>query len=346
VTVRIAAIAHAVPGRETTNAEVVALVREQSRPRIGSERANSVGDLVARFLDAAGTDIRYRLADDEKAIDVVLRASRDALAEAGVAPGDVDLVLYTGVARGWMEPATATVIQAELGLERATSFDVLDACAGWLRALHVAQSHLRSGDYRVVLVVNCECGLYRDYVDFAFDDVGAVDHRLASFTVGEAATATVLTADAADDALFLFRTFPQHYRLCMLPLPAQPHFESAPPDARYVPGRLFSLSRPLLAAGTRRLVELWEEASQLRARPHDIVFGHNPSEPACALVARRLGVEDRYFATHRAYGNTVSAALPLGMSVARSAGRLRRGDRVLLAVGSAGITVGFASLTF
>jgi 3-oxoacyl-[acyl-carrier-protein] synthase III len=344
---RIAAIAHAVPRRRTTNDEVVTLVREHSTPRLGGERADAIGDQVARFLETAGTDVRYRLADDEKAIDVVLLAARDALTEAGVAPGDVDLVLYTGVARGWVEPATATAIQAELGLERATCFDVLDACAGWLRALHVAHSHLRGGDYRVALVVNCECSLYRSYVDFAFDDVAAVEHRLASFTLGEAATATVVTADPPDDdALFVFRTFPQHYRLCMLPLRSQPDFEVAAPDERYVPERLFSLSRPLLAAGTRRLVELWEDASQMRERPHDIVFGHNPSEPACTLVARRLGVEDRYFPTHRAYGNTVSAALPLGMSVARAAGRLRRGDRVLLAVGSAGITVGFASLTF
>jgi 3-oxoacyl-[acyl-carrier-protein] synthase III len=345
--VRIAGITHAVPGRRTTNAEVVALVREHSRPHLGSEQADDVGEQVARFLDAAGTDVRYRLADDEKAIEIVLRAAREALAQADVDPADVGLVLYTGVARGWMEPAMAPAIQAELGLERATGFDVLDACAGWLRALYVTHGLLRAGDHRVALIVNCECGLYRSYVDFAFDDVAAVGHRLASFTIGEAATATVVTADAPDDdALFVFRTFPQHYRLCMLPLRAQADFEAADPDARYAPERLFSLSRPLLAAGTRHLVELWEEASQLRARRHDVVFGHNPSEPACALVARRLGVQDRYFPTHRAYGNTVSAALPLGMSVAQEAGRLRRGDRVLLAVGSAGITVGLASLTF
>src|SRR5262249_10370309 len=94
---RVAAVAHAVPSRRMTNAEVVALVREQSRPRIGSAEAERVCDLVASFLEGAGTDVRYRLADDEKAIDVVLRASRGALAEAGVAPDDVDLVLYTGV---------------------------------------------------------------------------------------------------------------------------------------------------------------------------------------------------------------------------------------------------------
>ena len=335
------------PSRRTTNADIVALVREHSRPRLGADVADGVGDVVARFLEAAGTDVRYRLADDEKAVDVVLRAGRQALAEAGVAPRDVDLVVYTGVARGWIEPAMATVIQAELGLERATSFDVLDACAGWLRALHVTHNHLRAGDHRVALLVNCECGLYRAYADFAFDDPRDVEHRLASFTIGEAATATVVTADTpGDDAVFVFRTFPEHYRLCMLPLSALADFEPALPDARYVPDRLFSLSRPLLAAGIRRLIEVWDATPELRARSHDLGFGHNPSEPACALVARHLGFEDRYFPTHRAYGNTVSAALPLGMSVARAAGRLRRGDRVLLAVGSAGITVGFASLTF
>jgi 3-oxoacyl-[acyl-carrier-protein] synthase III len=291
--------------------------------------------------------VRYRLGDDEKAIDVMLRAGRAALADAGLAPRDVDLVIYSGVARGWIEPAMATAVQAELGLDRATGFDVLDACAGWLRSLSVARGQLHAGDQRAALLINCECGLYRSYADFTFDDPRAVDHRLAIFTIGEAATATVVTADDPDDdAMFVFRTFPQHYQLCVLPLDAQADFEAATPDPRRVPNRLFSLSRTLLTAGTRRLVEVWNEVPALRERPHDVVFGHNPSEPSCTLVARRLGVADRYFPTHREYGNTVSAALPLGMSVARDAGRLRRGQRVLLAVGSAGITVGFASFTF
>lgn len=344
---RFAAVAHAIPSLLTTNADVVALVREHSRPRLGTAGADAVAERVARFLDEAGTEVRYRLDEGEKAIDVVLRASRDALATAGLGARDVDLVIYTGVARGWLEPAMATAIQAELGLDRATSFDVLDACAGWLRALHVACSQLRAGDHGVVLIVNCECGLYRAYGDFAFDDAAAVEHRLAGYTIGEAATATVLTAETPDDdALFVFRTFPKHYRLCMLPLPALTDFAPGPPDAHCTPDRLFSLSGPLVTAGVRRLLQVWDATPALRARHHDVVVGHNPSEAACAFVARRLGVAERYVPTHRAYGNTVSAALPLGLSVARQTGRLQRGDRVLMAVGSAGITVGFASLTF
>jgi 3-oxoacyl-[acyl-carrier-protein] synthase III len=66
----------------------------------------------------------------------------------------------------------------------------------------------------------------------------------------------------------------------------------------------------------------------------------------CDLIARRIGVEDILFPTHREYGNTVSASVPLAMSLALRANRLERGHRVLIVVGSAGISVGFCSFTF
>ena len=122
-------------------------MRERSRPLLGNDRADTVGDQVERFLDGAGTDVRYRLADDEKAIDVVLRASRDALAEAGVTPGDVDLVLYTGVARGWMEPAMATVIQAVCWSPSVRMNGLRRSTAGTLLTMldRIATTALRAG---------------------------------------------------------------------------------------------------------------------------------------------------------------------------------------------------------
>ncbi len=80
---------------------------------------------------------------------------------------------------------------------------------------------------------------------------------------------------------------------------------------------------------------------------HDIGFGHNPSEPACALVARRLGMEDRFFATHRAVRqHRLGGAAPRPESSRARRDGCERGARVLLVVGSAGITVGFGSFTF
>lgn len=110
-------------------------------------------EAVRSYLKAAGTETRYQLDTGEKAIDLVLQAGREALEDAQVAPEEVDLLIYTGIGRGWIEPAMANAVQAGLHLVNATSFDILDACASWLRALHVCQQHIRSGVYRSAMIV-------------------------------------------------------------------------------------------------------------------------------------------------------------------------------------------------
>ena len=80
---------------------------------------------------------------------------------------------------------------------------------------------------------------------------------------------------------------------------------------------------------------------------YDIIFGHAASVPASRAVADRLGLDiGRHYEIFPDYGNTVSASLPLAMSLALDEGRLKRGHRVLLLVASAGITTGYATLTF
>ena len=65
------------------------------------------------------------------------------------------------------------------------------------------------------------------------------------------------------------------------------------------------------------------------------------------MIASKLGLPyERYVSTHADFGNTVSATVPLGMSVALSDGRLKRGERVLVMIGASGVTVGLASFTF
>ena len=57
---------------------------------------------------------------------------------------------------GYIEPATANVFQKILKLNKATCFDILDACASWLRAIHVAHSFIKTGMYKRVMILNCE----------------------------------------------------------------------------------------------------------------------------------------------------------------------------------------------
>lgn len=155
----IRTIQHAVPSKKVTNDDIMATFRQESAHRLDPHQMATLEKQVRETLETAGTQVRYKLNTGEKAIDFVLAAGRKAIAEAGIKPQDVDFLIYTGVGRGWLEPAMANVVQSELGMPNATCFDILDACASWLRAMQVAHSLVRNGTYKCGMIVNCESSL-------------------------------------------------------------------------------------------------------------------------------------------------------------------------------------------
>jgi 3-oxoacyl-[acyl-carrier-protein] synthase III len=302
---------------------------------------------VRAYLAAAGTTVRYCLADNEAPIDFAVRAGRSALEAAGLTPSQVDVLIYAGVARGWIEPSTASAVQAALGLPRATGFDVGDACAGWLRAMELTQALLRGNRYRCGLIVNAECGLYRNYFDAELESPINLERQLASYTLGEAATATLITNEApAGEIYFRFRGLPEHHRLCMVPLPNAADFLLATTEYPLTPYRFFAESGQLLRTATKAVIDEFKSDEHLQDQSYDIVFGHSASEKVEQIIADRLGLTSAYCSMHPLYGNTGSASIPLAMSIALDEGRLRRGHRVLAVIASAGISIGFASFTF
>ena len=167
-------------------------------------------------------------------------------------------------------------------------------------------------------------------------------------TIGEAATATIVTDERPDDDFyFTFKNFGEHFDLCMIPLNNVADFLPFPSERNLVPMKFFALSGKLIAITVDKIVQIFEADPKLRNERHVICFGHAASERAIKMIGERLGLPlDMYVQTHSRFGNTVSASVPLGISVALSGGRLRRGDKTLIIVGSAGIAVGIASFTY
>jgi 3-oxoacyl-[acyl-carrier-protein] synthase III len=345
--VRILAVEHVVPARRVTNDFVLETIRAENRGQLEPEALAALERQIEQHLESAGTQVRYIADRSEKPIDFVLEATRKALRAANVPPGEIDFLIYAGVGRGWLEPATANVIQHELKLVNATCFDLLDACASWLRALHVAHSYIRAGVYRRGLIVNCECG-FREFVDLDFTNQRDLEHRWAALTIGEAATATVVSADQPDDDFyFTFKNFGEYFNLCMIPLDNVADFLPFPDDGRYAPMKFFGLSRKLIATTIKKIVEVYEADPKLADAKYDICFGHAASQRASEAIGSRLGLPpETYFPTHPRFGNTVAASIPLGMSLALAEGRLQRGHKTLIVVGSAGVAVAMASFRF
>src|SRR6185503_7850353 len=84
----------------------------------------------------------------EKALDTILAAMEDALSRAGMAPDDIDLLIYCGVGRGFLEPANSYFFARARGMKTTNCFDVTDACMSWVRAMQIAHLLLREGAFR------------------------------------------------------------------------------------------------------------------------------------------------------------------------------------------------------
>lgn len=344
---RILSIQHALPSRRVSNDELIERALAHPDNQAPPEERAALGLALERYLDHSGAISRYHRATGERALDFGVAAGEGALASANLTKDDIDLLIYVGVARGFIEPATANVFQAALGLSRATCFDILDACASWLRAFDVARHFLRQKSCRRIMILNCEFN-FAEHVRFDFRSEEDLHFLGAGLTVGEAATATILE-DGGDDGDYYatFRTSGAHHDLCQIPLPAASQFDANGRGNGHPAVRFYAYARRLHRAAIGQLAQQYRCDARLKSFSPDIVFGHSPSVPAGQKALRLLGLETALWVDpFPHYGNTVSASVPLAMSLAAADGTLRRGMGVLLIVPSAGVTTAFCRFTY
>lgn len=344
---RFRAIEHRLPSRKVTNADVLAAVRRASAKHLSSDELATLERLLTGCFAASGTRVRYHRADGETAVDLAAGAGEKALAAAGLDPGEIDLLIYSGVGRGVVEPATAAMHQHRLGLHRASAFDVMDACASWVRALFLAHTLVESGRHRNVMILNAECAGRESY-RYELTSLDEFAHWHPTVTIGEAATATIVTAsDQPDEFEADFRTYGDRWELCFVPLENLAGYTGTPLAPGIAPLQFVSYGLRLMEFGTRKLIEHYHDSPRFAAFVPDRVFGHAASDGASRHVLDACGIDPaRYHFAHHKYGNTVSAAIPVAMSEALQSGELTKGDRVLLLMASSGVTTALVKFVF
>ena len=339
-------IRHAVPSRVLTNDEVISRVLSLVADTMPSSDSHLVKPTVVEFIERAGTSTRHLLAPGETAADVLRSAIDGALGAANVGAEDLDFIIYAGVHRGWLEPSMAAFVQREIGATAASCFDVSEACASWMRAVQIAQAFLSSKTYRTGLIVNCECAS-EHLVPTELKSLEDLRRALAVSTIGEAATATVVTSDLDSDVYVVLRSFGKHLDLCMIPFENAGSFLTSFDATKSEPNKFYSQSDKLFQVTINHLWDVYNDDLVLTGRRHDLYFPHAASAKAGFIARKRLGISAaQWRCTHAKYGNTVAASVPLGMSVAIDDGVLSRGSKLLAIVGSAGVSVGFLSFTF
>jgi 3-oxoacyl-[acyl-carrier-protein] synthase III len=344
---KITSIAYRVPSWRATNADLLTYL-DKCNPTISKGEKRLYLNIVEKLLRQTGAETRYLrdLNTNEKASDFILGAMNDALTQAELSAPDIDLLIYCGVGRGFLEPANAYFYANTAGMSRANCFDVTDACMSWIRATHVAQLMLKAGAFKRVMIINGEFHLgFHD--NWEIRDVRALEYSFPMYTIGEAATATILEA-GGQDWNFHYLSKPEFADLCTIPLPS--HASFAPPSQKVGHNgiyRFVSHGKELFQAGTNSLGELIRNTIQDVER-NIWYFPHAPSKKIYEEDMPKYGIPAKkvYLRVYPQFGNLVSASIPVGLCLAQAEGVLKSGDPIALVPVSAGLVASVVELTF
>lgn len=290
------------------------------------------------------TGIRERriAADDQATSDLALAAASAALADAGMDAAELDLVLVATATPDMFFPATACLVQHRLGAVNAAAFDLSAACSGFIYGAHTADSFIRTGTYKNVLLVGAE----------TMSRVTDWNDRTTCVLFGDGAGAVVMKAaegdpQSGDAGVIVSRIFS----------------DGAAWDYICVPGGGSRIppSEGLLASGDQFLKMRGNETFKVAVRnmeraarevldeaglkPDDLalVVPHQANIRILNAVGERLGLsENQLMQNLEVYGNTSAASVPLALDEAVKAGRVASGDLVLLLAFGSGLTWGSA----
>jgi 3-oxoacyl-[acyl-carrier-protein] synthase-3 len=267
-------------------------------------------------------------------------AAKVALADAKLAPTDLDAILIATVTPDYRLPATATIVQTKLGAGKAAVMDLVAACAGFIYGLSIARAFVVSGMYRHVLVVGVEY----------LTSITNYEDRNTCVLFGDGAGAVVVSLGGERDKdrgiLSTFLSGDGQYKdLLHIPLggavhPLTPETVHSPGRYIYMDGReIFKLAvREMADAAERVMAEAGVTADQI-----DMVIPHQANLRIIDALAKRLRVDAaRVYVNIERYGNTSSASVPIALDEARRAGIVREGSTVLSVAFGGGLTWGAA----
>jgi len=314
---RIAGTGSALPERIVTNAALVA--------ELAARGIESSDDWI---VTRTGIRQRHLAEAGVGTTDLAERAARAALADAGADAASVDLVIVATSTPDQVFPSTACGVQARLGAAGAAAFDLQAACSGFVYALSLADALIRTGAHRRALVIGAE--VYSRVLDW--------NDRGTCVLFGDGAGAVVLEA-AATPGILACRLHADGARGDILSIAGAIDQGSAigDPFLRMDGKAVFKLAVDVLDSSAREVLAL----AGMDSGQVDWLIPHQANVRILAATAKRLELDPaRVVVTVDRHGNTSAASVPLALDAARSDGRVRRGQVLLLQGVGGGFTWG------
>jgi 3-oxoacyl-[acyl-carrier-protein] synthase-3 len=284
----------------------------------------------AWIMQRTGIRQRHVASQDEPTSRLGLLAAEAALADAGIAAPELDLVIVATSTPDFTFPSVATQIQASLGMTNGAAFDVQAVCSGFVFALATADKFLASGSHRRALVIGAETfSRILDWTDrrtcvLFGDGAGAVVLEAQPGT-GTAHDRGVLTSQLRSDGRHRDKLY-----------------VDGGPSTTQTTGHLRMAGREVFRHAVGMVTDVVSQAFEATgtcAGDLDWFVPHQANRRIIDASAEKLGIApSKVVVTIDLHGNTSAASIPLALAVARNDGRIKRGDLVMIEAMGGGFT--------
>ncbi|MBI5279385.1 MAG: ketoacyl-ACP synthase III [Burkholderiales bacterium] len=314
---RIAGTGSYLPPRRVTNADLAAELAAR-----GLETSDQW------IVERTGIRARHFAAPDVTSSDLAVHACRQAMESAGVGPADIDLIIMATSTPDMVFPSAACILQNKLGIAGCPAFDLQAVCSGFVYALTVADSMIRSGVATRALVVGAE--VFSRILDF--------NDRTTCVLFGDGAGAVVLEASDQPGILATdLHADGKHVGILCVPGTVSGGQVLGDPFLKMDGQAVFKLAVGVLEDAARATLA---KAGRTDA-DIDWLIPHQANIRIMQGTAKKLKMPlDKLVVTVDEHGNTSAASIPLALDVAVRSGRIRRGDTLMLEGVGGGFTWG------
>lgn len=264
-----------------------------------------------------GIERRY-ISLDENTSDLAVEASKKALNQAGLSAEDIDLIILATVTPDNFTPSTACIVQDKLGAKNAWAFDINAACTGFIYALKLGRSLIRSGEAKNALIIGAE----------TLSKALNWEDRGSCVLFGDGAGATVLTSTEEDCGIKCVNVKSDGSKgdsLVIQGLPLNSPFK----DGREVSENYINMNgREIFKFATKvmeeSIVEILEKEN-IKIEDIDAIIPHQANLRIIDYVVKRLGIPREKFITNlQNYGNTSGASIPIALCESINEGNLKK----------------------
>jgi len=292
------------------------------------------------IVERTGIMERRYVTEEDKNYTMAAKASRIALERAGISPQEIDLIVYATLSPDYQFPGSGVLLQKALGCRTIGAIDIRAQCSGFVYSLSVADQFIRTGMYKHILVVGSEIHSY----GLDYSDAG----RHIAVIFGDGAGAAVLSATDEPNKGILSTHLHSEGEFAEKLALLSPSFSCKPPritDEMQAPGGSFYPvmdGQLVFKNASMRFPEVIQEAlqaNQLTPADIDLLIPHQANLRIAQFVQKQLRLPDeKIYNNIQKYGNTTAASIPIALTEAWEAGKVKDGDLVCLAAFGSGFT--------